>query len=362
MSRRACDYQYDKNNDFDVNIIHGFIFILSNNKVVYKIYKLRIAFRNNKKNIVRFIMNRNYQTLLLFFILFSINNSNLSAQLIDVNEKWIKVADGLNFPEGPAYDGKFSIYFSNCYAGWIGKYSEGILDTFVSRSTDSLLIDNTNGLAYSVDGNLYVCEYGKGQILRINRDSQIEVFASGYNGEKFNRPNDITIDVAGNLFFTDPKSYDKNTLDGRIFFMDIKTKEVVLLDDSLAFPNGINISPFDGKLYVCESAKQKIVRYKITIENKLVEKEDFVELPGGDPDGIEFDANGNLYVAHFGGKAIYIFSTEGELLQKVETPGTKPTNLEFGDQDYKTLFLTEVETNSLYKIRTNVSGNGVMKR
>ncbi len=264
MSRRACDYQYDKNNDFDVNIIHGFIFILSNNKVVYKIYKLRIAFRNNKKNIIRFIMNRNYQTLLLFFILFSINNIDLSAQLIDVNEKWIKVAEGLNFPEGPAYDGKSSIYFSNCYGGWIGKYSEGILDTFVSRSTDSLLIEKTNGLAYSVDGNLYVCEYGKGQILRINRDSQIEVFASGYNGEKFNRPNDITIDVAGNLFFTDPKSYDKNTLDGRIFFMDIKTKEVVLLDDSLAFPNGINISPIDGKLYVCESAKQKIVRYKIT--------------------------------------------------------------------------------------------------
>ena len=31
------------------------------------------------------------------------------------------------------------------------------------------------------------------------------------------------------------------------------TKDVILLDDSLAFPNGINISPIDGKLYVCES-------------------------------------------------------------------------------------------------------------
>ena len=35
--------------------------------------------------------------------------------------------------------------------------------------------------------------------------------------------------------------------------------------DSLAFPNGINIPPLDGKLYVCQSAKQKIVRFDITV-------------------------------------------------------------------------------------------------
>ena len=83
-------------------------------------------------------------------------------------------------------------------------------------------------------------------------------YANGYNGEYFNRPNDLTFEASGNLFFTDPKSYDKNILDGRIFFVDAKTKEVILLDDSLAFPNGINISPIDGKLYVCESVFNKI--------------------------------------------------------------------------------------------------------
>ncbi len=301
-------------------------------------------------------MKKYIQTIILFWIILSIVNFKLYPQVIDKNENWIKVAGGLNFPEGPAYDGKSSIYFSNCYGGWIGKFSEGVLDTFVSRSNDSLLIEKTNGTTYGVDGNLYVCEYGKGQILRINKNAKIEVYASGYNGKKFSRPNDLTIDLNGNLFFTDPKSYDKNIMDGRIFFINVKTKEVILLKDSLAFPNGINISPIDGKLYVCESAKQKIVRFKITSENKLIEKEDFAELPGGDPDGIEFDINGNLYVAHFGGKAIYILSPAGELLQKVETPGAKPTNLEFGDKDYKTLYLTEVETNSLYKIRTKLSG------
>lgn len=284
------------------------------------------------------------------------------SQIIDANEKWTQVTDGLNFPEGPAFDGKSSICLSNCYGGWITLFSEGVKDTFISKTDDSLLIEKTNGLAFGFDGNLYVCEYGKGKILRISWDGKIEVYSDGYKGERFNRPNDLTFDNNGNLFFTDPKSYDKNILDGRIFLVDANSKETKLLEDSLAFPNGINISPLDGKLYVCESAKQKIVRYTINKENGVIDKQDFAQIPGGDPDGIEFDVNGNLFVAHFGGKAVYIFSPEGLLLHKIETPGSKPTNLEFGDEDYKTLYLTEVETNSLYKIRTNYPGKNIVSK
>ena len=306
-------------------------------------------------------MKHNIQSILVVILIALTCEMNYS-QIVDSDQKWVKVADGLNFPEGPAFDGKSSICLSNCYGGWITKYSEDVKDTFISKADDSLLIEKTNGLTFGTDGNLYVCEYGKGKILRVSPDVKIEVYSDGYKGEKFNRPNDLTFDKNGKLFFTDPKSYDKNILDGRIFFVDANTKEVFLVEDSLAFPNGINISPIDGKLYVCESAKQKIVRYIITNENELIDKQDFVEILGGDPDGIEFDVNGNLYVAHFGGKAVYIFSPEGKLLQKIETPGSKPTNLEFGDADYKTLYLTEVETNSLYKIRTNYPGKNILSK
>jgi len=301
-------------------------------------------------------MIRKITVLLIVFLLNILSNST-NSQIIDEKEKWVKVSDGLNFPEGPAFDGKSSIYLSNCYGGWITIFSDGIKDTFISKIDDSLLIEKTNGLAFGKNGYLYVSEYGKGKILRINTNGKIEVYANDYKGEKFNRPNDLIFDENGNLFFTDPKSYDKNILDGRIFFVDGKTKEVVLLEDSLAFPNGINISPIDHKLYVCESVFNRILRYDITKDNRLSNKEVFAIIPGGDPDGIEFDVEGNLYVAHFGGKAVYVFSPESNLIQKIETPGRKPTNLEFGDADYKTLYLTEVETNALYKIRTKYPGN-----
>lgn len=303
-------------------------------------------------------MIRKFSILVLMFLLNIVSDSTYS-QIIDVNEKWIKVADELNFPEGPAFDGKSSIYLSNCYGGWITRYSEGVKDTFISKADDSLLIEKTNGLTFGLDGNLYICEYGKGKILRISSDYNIDVYAEGYKGEKFSRPNDLTFDEDGNLFFTDPNSYDKNILDGRIFLVEAKTKKVILLEDSIAFPNGINISPIDHKLYVGESVFNRILRYDIIKDNRLSNKEVFAVIPGGDPDGIEFDVEGNLYVAHFGGKAVYIFSPEGKLLQKIETPGGKPTNIEFGDVDYKTLYLTEVETNSLYKIRTKSPGKKI---
>ena len=175
-----------------------------------------------KNNLYRFTL------LLVFIFCFTIN---LKAQIIDINEKWVKVADGLNFPEGPAYDGKSSICLSNCYGGWITRYSEGVKDTFISKVDDSLLIEKTNGLAFGYDGSLFVCEYGKGKILRVSPDRKIEVYSDGYKGEKFNRPNDLTFDKNGNLFFTDPKSYDKNILDGRIFFVDANTKETKLIED-----------------------------------------------------------------------------------------------------------------------------------
>ena len=124
-------------------------------------------------------MNKYIQTIILIVIFLFISNERLFSQIIDENEKWVKVVEGLNFPEGPAYDGKSSIYLSNCYGGWITKYSDSIKDTFVSKLSDSLTIEKTNGLAFGSDGFLYVCEYGKGKILRINRDAKIEIYADG---------------------------------------------------------------------------------------------------------------------------------------------------------------------------------------
>jgi len=131
------------------------------------------------------------------------------------------------------------------------------------------------------------------------------------------------------------------------------TQDIYLED-----PSVLNISFHqDGKtLYVCESAFNRILKYQVEPDGALSEKSVLVDLPGGDPDGMNLDIEGNIIVAHFGGGAIYKISPVGGILEKIPTPGQKPSNVEFAGPDLKTLYITEDETNAIYKTRVEVPG------
>lgn len=289
--------------------------------------------------------------IIYFFFLLTALGSSQTKKEYDFS----KVAEGLNFPEGPAWDYRGNLFVSSCYGGYITKISGSEITKFAD-SVSTTNLKQTNGLSVYKDGSIFACDYGLGAILKINIEGKSEIFLDRYEGKRFNRPNDLAFDDKGNLYFTDPKSYGRNKLDGSIFKICIETKDITLVADSLAFPNGIAFSPDAKKLFVSESALNQTVFFEVTEEGSLVNKTVFAELPGGDPDGLAFDIEGNLYAAHFGGGAVYIFSPDGQIKEKISTPGKKPSNLEFGGMDMKTLFITEDETNSVYSIRVEIPG------
>jgi len=283
------------------------------------------------------------------------STNDADALPIPADAVWQKVVDGLNFPEGPAWDGHSTLYVSNCYGGWVTRLASGTSDTFVTAAKAPFTFQQTNGMTFH-KGHLYACDFGVGAILRFTTDGAAEVYVNDFHGVAFNRPNDLRFDAEGNLYFTDPKTHSREVLDGRVFRINAQDKSVKVLADSLGFPNGIAISGNSRMLYVCESAFERILRYTIAEDGQLTGREVFVTLPGGDPDGIDFDSAGNLYVAHFGGGTVYVIGPHGGLKQKISTPGMKPTNLEFGGDELKTLFLTEVETNALYQLDVEIAG------
>ena len=270
---------------------------------------------------------------------------------------WEKVADGLDFPEGPAWNGQGSVYFSNAYGDWIGRIASAQVDTFLSRTPDSTVFSKTNGLTFDRNGNLFACDFGKGAILKFNNSGEVKEYATGYKGKPFNRPNDLAFDPEGNLYFTVPHNYDPEHPDGIVYKIFRYTKEVVPVIENIAFPNGIAFSPNAKYLYVCESARHRVDRFALKENGTLDSLEVFAELPGGDPDGIAFDQDGNLYVAHFGGGTVAVFNPEGALIKKILTPGKKPSNLEFGGPEMKTLYLTEDETNAIYTFHVDTPGS-----
>lgn len=262
------------------------------------------------------------------------------------------VAENLNFPEGPSIY-KDQLVFSNCYGGWIASVVDSSLDTLLKKK-DGLV--NTNGTVFDKHGNLYICEYGKGSILQLSAEGKLSTLTEkDHHGKRFNRPNDIAISPSGMIYFTDPKSYDKEIYDGRLFRTDPNTGKTTWLIEGLQFPNGLCFSPDGETLYIGESVNKNILQ----ISHGVGILDTLITLPGGnqDPDGMDVDENGNLYIAYFGGGKIFVVSPEGKLLDSLETPGKKPSNLEFGGEDMKTLFITECETNKIYSIRTLNAGH-----
>lgn len=262
------------------------------------------------------------------------------------------VAENLNFPEGPSIY-QDQLVFSNCYSGWIASVIDSTLDTLLNKE-DGLV--NTNGTTFDKYGNLYICEYGKGSILRLSPDGILTTLTSkDHHGKRFNRPNDIAVSSGGMIYFTDPKSYDPLIHDGRLFRTDPNTGITTWLIEGLQFPNGLCFSPDGETLYIGESVNKNILQ----ISQGVGILDTLITLPSGkqDPDGMDVDENGNLYIAYFGGGKIFIVSPEGKLLDSLITPGKKPSNLEFGGEDMKTLFITECETNKVYSIRTSNAGH-----
>ena len=82
------------------------------------------------------------------------------------------------------------------------------------------------------------------------------------------------------------------------------------------------------------------------------------------------DANGNLWIALYGGSAVGCWNPEtGELLRKIEVPAKNITSCAFGDNDLGTLYITTArqETSNeelekfphaggVFKIRPGVKG------
>lgn len=60
----------------------------------------------------------------------------------------------------------------------------------------------------------------------------------------------------------------------------------------------------------------------------------------GVPDGMTIDAHGDLWVALWGGSAVWNLSPEGELLRTVRVPVSQPTSVSFAGAGRRDLFIT----------------------
>lgn len=275
------------------------------------------------------------------------------------------MADNLAFPEGPAYDGKGAVYCSNNNADYITKVTlDGEVSTpYRANSGDiPFTFKKANGMIFFEDGSLFICDFERNAIIRIYPDGSQESVVDNYEGKPLEAPNDLVFDAKGTLYFTAPGGSGKDIPIGPLYRYELETKSLIRFDVKMEFPNGLAFNADGSYLYVAETLKDRIVRFKVLEGGLLGPLEAFADLsadPGGIPDGIAFDTSGQLWVAHYGASTVVVLNVDGKIVRTITLPHDNPagpTNVEFAGRDLRTLYITHPGSESLYKLPVDVPG------
>ena len=283
-----------------------------------------------------------------------------------------RIAEGQPAPEGPVV-GPGAWILNVCSEdkpgnGWRARGGD-ISATDVGRPGSTRTVFSTStpdvagipaALAFGPDGALYVTDEGRRSIVRVGPDGAITDHINSWSGGRINGPNDLSFDPDGNLFFTDPWGSGTDKPIGNVFGVDWATGEAYRLRTGLRFPNGIVVR--DGSLYVAETITNKVWVWDVTGPGQAANETLFCECPSqaglewGGPDGMCFDAEGNLYVAHIGSGAIVVYDGNGTERDRIPTGGPTPTNVCFGGPKHDELFVTQDDLGAVLRFRLGIPG------
>ena len=256
--------------------------------------------------------------------------------------------------EGPAFDRYGNLHFVNWGASAILR---------LTPDGDLSEVFNTGGipagLAFAPDGSLWIADEGEHihGLLRVDLETKTsEIIVNEYDGQPLNGANDLVFGADGSVFFSDPwQTSLENAVGG--FYRLRPDGTLDQLDTGLAFPNGVAIDPAGEYVYLAETQRNRMLRYALHADGSVGEREHWADTPTPPgPDGMCFAANGELYSARFNGWGVDVYGTDGSLLEHIDVPGSKTTNCCFGGPANSTLYVTDVESESVYAIELSVTG------
>jgi len=273
------------------------------------------------------------------------------------------LAEGYSWSEGPLWlpEQKMLIFSDvpkNTIYSWSEEMGAGVYLTPSGFTGEDFKGSEpgSNGLTLNNRGELVLCQHGNRAVSVMKADlsepmPDYEYLAETFEGKRFNSPNDLIFDRAGNLYFTDPpyglpggmEDSDKE-IDFQGVYRVTPEGEVTLLTGELTRPNGLALSPDEKTLYVANSDPENAIwmAYALDDAGKIESRKvfydvtDWVSKAPGLPDGLKVDNQGNLFATGPGG--VWIFSPEGAHLGTVKT-GEATANCAF-NEDKSALYMT----------------------
>lgn len=254
--------------------------------------------------------------------------------------------------EGPSFDKAGNLYVVNFRQdGTVGRINtkDGSGEVFVTLPEGSI----ANSIQFARNGNMLLADFKGHNILQVDmRTRKVSVYV---HHPLFNQPNDICINKKGQLFASDP-NWKSGT--GQLWRID-KPGQAVLLNGHMGTTNGIALSPDERILYVNESVQRKIWKFAVDGRGNISGKTLFAEFPDHGFDGMKCDKAGNLYVTRYGKGTIVVLSPAGEQLREIPLKGKSCSNLVFGGEDGKTVYVTLQDRKCMETFRVEIAGKGL---
>lgn len=152
------------------------------------------------------------------------------------------------------------------------------------------------------------------------------------------RLNDGSCDPAGR-FLVGSIRRDDRVGQERLVSIDA-TRTVRPVVDGVTVSNGIGFAPDGQTLYYVDSRPGVVWAFDYDVSTGVPSERRTVASPGGTPDGLAVDLDGNLWVAFFGEAQVRCLTPAGEVVAVVDVPTPNPTCPEFVGADLDVLAIT----------------------
>jgi gluconolactonase len=272
------------------------------------------------------------------------------------------IARDIIFGEGPVWDARGKqLYFTDIIGDTIWKWKpKSGLEAVMMPSVKA------DGLALDLEYRVVVAGWGGRTVFRIEKDGTRTMLADRWQGRKLSSPNDIIVSSDGAIWFTDPvggllnvgmvgddlqRYNDKQP----VLRISPDGKQLTLVTDEFVYPNGLCFSPDEKLLYINCSRERLIRVYDVKTGGTVGKGRVFHQYSGperGVPDGMKCDREGNVYCTGPGG--IFVHDPSGKVLVRIRTTGHHPTNFAWGDDDWRSLYITNI--GSVVRTRLNIAG------
>lgn len=174
------------------------------------------------------------------------------------------------------------------------------VDDDARRFTEGTL---PNGLAFAENGDILISNFGTDVLEVMTRDGQTRLLYDSIDGEPIGKVNFVLRDRKNRIWLTISTritnwmtAISPEIADGYVALADQRGLRIVA--DGFRFTNEIRLDAKEEYLYIAETCGQCISRMRVQPDGSLTDREIYGPSKLGKygfPDGIAFDAHGNLW-------------------------------------------------------------------